>query len=95
MRGCLRESYFRIVRPHTVWTSLANNERWYSDVRLGFLDTVSSLLLLFNHSCEPNVECKRDEGSTTTRLFAKRRIEKEEELFYSYRDIESMELDEN
>jgi len=69
---------------HSIWTRLANNKAGSTDLRLGFVDEITPHLPLFNHSCEPNVEWRRDMGSTTVRFFAKKRIKKGEELFCSY-----------
>jgi hypothetical protein len=69
---------------HTIWTRLANNKAGSPDRRLGYVDLITPHLPLFNHSCEPNVAWGREEGATTVRFWAKRRIEKGEELFCSY-----------
>jgi hypothetical protein len=69
---------------HTIWTRLANNKAGEPDRRLGYVDLITPHLPLFNHSCDPNVHWEREEGSTTVSFFAKRRIEKGQELFCSY-----------
>jgi hypothetical protein len=69
---------------HTIWTRLANNKAGSPDPRLGYVDLITPHLPLFNHSCEPNVAWVREEGGTTVQFWAKRRIEKGEELFCSY-----------
>ncbi|KAG9192681.1 hypothetical protein G6011_11415 [Alternaria panax] len=72
---------------HSIWTRLANNKAGSPDPRLGFVDEITPHLPLFNHSCEPNVEWRRENGSTTVRFFAIRPIKKGEELFCSYLDV--------
>ncbi|KAH7065887.1 hypothetical protein BKA63DRAFT_537843 [Paraphoma chrysanthemicola] len=52
---------------HTIWTRLANNKAGSSDPMRGFIDEISSHLPLFNHSCESNVEWKREDGKHVTR----------------------------
>jgi hypothetical protein len=79
---------------HTVWTRIANNKAGSSDPRHGFIDEISPHLPLFNHSCEPNIEWRREDGSTTIRFFARRGIREDEELFSSYLDVGEMTLEE-
>jgi hypothetical protein len=75
---------------HTLWTKLANNKAGSYDPQLGFVDEITPLLPLFNHSCEPNVEYKKEDGTTTIRFFALRDIEVGEEVFDSYQDVEDL-----
>jgi hypothetical protein len=79
---------------HTIWTRLANNKAGSFDPKRGFVDEISPHLPLFNHSCEPNVEWKRGDGSTTIWFFAKKQVKKGEELFSSYLDVKGMSLEE-
>jgi hypothetical protein len=79
---------------HTIWTRIANNKAGSLDPRRGFIDETSLHLPLFNHSCEPNVQWRREDGSTTIWFFAKRGIKKDEELFSSYLEVGGMTLDE-
>lgn len=79
---------------HTIWTRIANNKAGAFDPRIGFVDEITPFLPPFNHSCEPNVEWRRDEGSTTVRFFARQRIEKGEELFCSYIDVRHIPIEE-
>jgi hypothetical protein len=72
---------------HSIWTRLANNKAGCPDPRLGFIDEVTPRLPLFNHSCDPNVEWRRENGSTTVRFFAIKPVKKGEELFCSYLNI--------
>ena len=72
---------------HSIWTRLANNKVGSPDPRLGFVDEITPHLPLFNHSCEPNVEWRRENGSTTVRFFAIKPIKKGEELFCSYLNV--------
>jgi hypothetical protein len=77
---------------HTIWTRIANNKAGSPDPRHGFIDEISPHLPLFNHSCEPNVEWMRGDGSTTIWFSAKKEINKNEELFSSYLAVEGMTL---
>ena len=79
---------------HTIWTRLANNKAGSKDPKRGFVDVITPHHPLFNHSCEPNVEFRREEGSTTMRICTKRDIRQDEELFVSYRDVEGLTRDE-
>jgi hypothetical protein len=79
---------------HTIWTRLANNKAGSLDARLGFVDEITPHLPLFNHSCNPNVEWKREDGSTTVRFFARRNIRQDEELFCSYINVGDASLEE-
>jgi hypothetical protein len=72
---------------HSIWTRLANNKAGCPDPRLGFVDEVTPYLPLFNHGCEPNVEWRRENGSTTVRFFAIKPVKKGEELFCSYLNV--------
>lgn len=76
---------------HTLWTRLANNKAGSDDPALGFVDAVTPFLPLFNHSCEPSVEYKKEAGTTTVRFFALRDVERGEEVFDSYQDVEGLE----
>ena len=87
------EPNFDIMVLHTIWTRIANNKAGSSDLRRGFIDEITPLLPLFNHSCEPNIEYKRDDSSTTIRFFAKRRIARDQELFISYLNVENTSLE--
>lgn len=78
---------------HTIWTRLANNKAGSYDSKRGFIDVMSPYLPLFNHSCAPNVEWKRRNGSSTILFFAKRDVKKGQELSSSYLDVEGMGLD--
>lgn len=79
---------------HTIWTRLANNKAGSPDPAHGFIDEITPFLSFFNHSCEPNVEFKRQSDSTTICFFAKRGLKKGEELFVSYVDVQDMSLNE-
>jgi hypothetical protein len=81
---------FNTMVLHTIWTRLANNKVGSSDPKRGFIDAIHPFLPLFNHSCEPNVEYKREDSSTTMKFFAKRDIKKGEELFEGYLNVEGM-----
>jgi hypothetical protein len=72
---------------HSVWTRLANNKAGSLDPRLGFVDEITPHLPLFNHSCNPNVEWRRENGSTTVRFSAIKSVAKGEELFCSYLNV--------
>ncbi|KAJ4364914.1 hypothetical protein N0V95_000561 [Ascochyta clinopodiicola] len=85
---------FSTMVLHTLWTRLANNKAGSFDPQLGFVDAISPLLPLFNHSCEPNVEYQKEEGTSTIRFFALRDIAQGEEVFDSYRDVEDLEREE-
>lgn len=78
---------------HSIWTRIANNKVGSPDPHRGFIDAINPFLPLFNHSCEPNVEYKREDSSTTMKFFAKRDINKGEELFNSYANVEGMPLE--
>jgi hypothetical protein len=78
---------------HSIWTRLANNKAGSPDPRLGFVDEITPHIPLFNHSCEPNVEWRRENGSTTIRFFAIKPIKKDEELFCSYLNIEHIPVE--
>ncbi|KAE8871442.1 hypothetical protein PTNB73_02901 [Pyrenophora teres f. teres] len=71
----------------SIWTRLANNKAGERDGRLGYVDEITPHLPLFNHSCEPNVEWRRDEGSTTVRFFSRKRVGRGEELFCAYVNV--------
>jgi hypothetical protein len=86
--------YFDTMVLHTIWTRIANNKAGSFDPRRGFVDVISPHLPLFNHSCEPNVGWKREEGNSKIRFFAKKNVKKGEELFSSYLDVEHMSLEE-
>lgn len=77
---------------HTIWTRIANNKVGSADPKRGFIDAINPFLPLFNHSCEPNVEYKREDSSTTMRFLSKRDIKKGEELFEGYLNVEGMPL---
>jgi hypothetical protein len=79
---------------HTLWTRLANNKAGSYDPALGFVDAITPFLPLFNHSCEPSVEYRKEAGTTTVRFFALRDIEGGEEVFDSYQDVEDLEREE-
>ncbi|KAF3009907.1 hypothetical protein E8E13_010920 [Curvularia kusanoi] len=79
---------------HTIWCRLANNKAGSYDPRLGFVDEITPFLPLFNHSCEPNVEYQKEDGTSTIRFFALRDIEQGEEIFDSYQDVEDMPREE-
>ena len=79
---------------HTIWCRLANNKAGSYDPKLGFVDEITPLLPLFNHSCEPNVEYKKEEGTSTIRFFALRDIAEGEEVFDSYQDVEDLAREE-
>jgi hypothetical protein len=76
----------------TIWTRIANSKTGSPDPKRGFIDEITPLVPLFNHSCDPNVEYKREDSSTTIRWFAKRDISKDEELFDSYLNVDGMSL---
>ncbi|CAG5149859.1 uncharacterized protein ALTATR162_LOCUS2471 [Alternaria atra] len=78
---------------HSIWTRLANNKAGSFDPRLGFVDEITPHLPLFNHSCDPNVEWRRENGSTTVRFFAIKPVKKGEELFCSYLNVEGMPVE--
>lgn len=78
---------------HSIWTRIANNKAGSSHPTRGFIDEITPLLPLFNHSCEPNVEYRRDGGSTTMRFYTQRSIKTGEELFISYRNVEGVKLE--
>jgi hypothetical protein len=86
--------YFDTIVLHTIWTRIANNKAGSFDPQRGFVDVISPHLPLFNHSCEPNVGWKREEGSSTIRFFAKKDVKQGEELFSSYLDVQRMSLEE-
>ncbi|KAF2197071.1 hypothetical protein GQ43DRAFT_341536, partial [Delitschia confertaspora ATCC 74209] len=46
---------------HTIWTRIANNKAGCTDPKRGFIDAINPFVPLFNHSCEPNIECKRED----------------------------------
>lgn len=79
---------------HALWTRIANNKAGAQDKQRGFIDEITPFLPLFNHSCAPNVEWKRQGGGTTVRFFATKRIAQGEELFCSYLDVEHVSLEE-
>ncbi|OSS51875.1 hypothetical protein B5807_03282 [Epicoccum nigrum] len=79
---------------HAIWCRLANNKAGSYDPKLGFVDEITPFLPLFNHSCEPNVEYQKEDGTTTIRFFALRDIEQEEEMFDSYQDVEDLPREE-
>jgi hypothetical protein len=79
---------------HTIWSRLANNKAGSPDPRLGFVDEISPHLPLFNHACEPNVEWRRRDGSTTILFTVKREVKAGQELFSSYLDVGGMGLEE-
>jgi hypothetical protein len=83
------EPNFDIMVLHTIWTRIANNKAGSPDPRRGFVDEITPLLPFFNHSCEPNIEYKRDDSSTTVRFFAKGCVAKDQELFISYLNVEN------
>jgi hypothetical protein len=85
---------FSTMVLHTIWTRLANNKAGSYDEKLGFVDEITPFLPLFNHSCEPGVEYRREEGSTVIRFFALRDIREGEEVFDSYQDVEDLEWNE-
>ncbi|KZM22053.1 hypothetical protein ST47_g6794 [Ascochyta rabiei] len=85
---------FSTMALHTLWTRVANNKAGSLDPKLGFVDAISPLLPLFNHSCAPNVEYKKEEGTSTIRFFALRDVAQGEEMFDSYRDVEELEREE-
>jgi hypothetical protein len=78
----------------TIWTRLANNKAGSYDPKLGFVDEITPFLPLFNHSCAPNVEYKKEDGTSTIRFFALRDIMEGEEIFDSYQDIEELPREE-
>ncbi|CAN9134342.1 unnamed protein product [Alternaria alternata] len=78
---------------HSIWTRLANNKAGSPDPRLGFVDEITPHLPLFNHSCEPNVEWRRENGSTTVSFFAIKPIAKGEELFCSYLNVQRIPME--
>jgi hypothetical protein len=79
---------------HTVWCRLANNKAGSYDPLRGFVDEITPHLPLFNHSCDPNVEWRREDGSTTISFYVKRKVKKDEELFSSYVNTAGMGLEE-
>ncbi|KAJ4370216.1 hypothetical protein N0V86_008953 [Didymella sp. IMI 355093] len=85
---------FSTMVLHTIWTRLANNKAGSYDEKLGFVDEITPFLPLFNHSCEPGVEYRREEGNTVIRFFALRDIREGEEVFDSYQDVEDLEWSE-
>jgi hypothetical protein len=85
---------FDFMTLYTIWTRIANNKAGSSDARRGFIDLIAPHLPFFNHSCEPNVEWRRCDGSTTIWFFAKRQIEEGEELYSSYVDVEGYSREE-
>ena len=84
---------FSTMVLHTIWTRLANNKAGSWEPRLGFVDAITPFLPSFNHSCEPNVEYKKEEGTTTIRFFALRDMEEGEEMFDSYQDVEDLPVE--
>jgi len=72
---------------HSIWTRLANNKAGSLDHRLGFIDEITPHLPLFNHSCAPNVEWRRENGSTTVRFLAIKAVTMGDELFCSYVNV--------
>ncbi|KAF3047128.1 hypothetical protein E8E12_011374 [Didymella heteroderae] len=88
------DARFSTAVLHTLWTRLANNKAGSYDPSLGFVDAITPFLPLFNHSCEPNVEYQKEEGTTTIRFFALRDIAKDEEVFDSYQDVEDLPREE-
>lgn len=87
-------THFDTMVLHTIWIRLANNKAGSPDPKRGFIDVISPHLPLFNHSCEPNVEWKRRDGSSTISFAAKRDVERGAELFSSYVDVRRMGLEE-
>lgn len=85
-----RARHLDTMALHALWTRLANNKAGSFDAELGFVDEVTPLLPLFNHSCAPNVEYKKESGTSTVRFFALRDVEAGEELFDSYLDVEGL-----
>lgn len=75
---------------HSIWTRLANNKAGSLDPRLGFVDEITPHLPLFNHSCAPNVEWRRETGSTTVRFFAIKPVTMGKELFCSYVNVDGI-----
>lgn len=75
---------------HALWARLANNKAGTADPALGFIDEITPFLPLFNHSCAPNVEYRKEEGNSTIRFFALRDVRAGEELFDSYLDVEGV-----
>ena len=75
---------------HSIWTRLANNKAGSLDPRLGFVDEITPHLPLFNHSCAPNVEWRRENGSTTVRFFAIKPVTMGDELFCSYVNVDGI-----
>lgn len=82
------DARFSTQTLHALWTRLANNKAGSADPGLGFVDEITPFLPLFNHSCDPGVEYKREEGTTTVRFFALRDVREGEEVFDSYQDVE-------
>ncbi|KAF2742131.1 hypothetical protein M011DRAFT_462671 [Sporormia fimetaria CBS 119925] len=78
---------------HSAWTRIANNKAGSPDPNRGYIDGLGALLPMLNHSCDPNVESKREDGSTTTRFYTKKHISKGEELCHSYLDVTGMTLE--
>ena len=89
-----KDQRFDTTVVHSIWTRLANNKAGSFDPKLGFVDEITPFLPLFNHSCEPNVEYKKEDGTSTIRFFALRDIEEGEEIFDSYQDVEDLEREE-
>lgn len=88
------DARFDTMTLQSIWTRLANNKAGSFDPKLGFVDEITPFLPLFNHSCAPNVEYKKEEGTSTIRFFALRDIDEGEEVFDSYLDVEDMEREE-
>lgn len=84
------DTRFSTTTLHTLWTRLANNKAGSYDPALGFVDAVTPFLPLFNHSCAPSVEYKKEAGTTTVRFFALRDVRRGEEVFDSYQDVEGL-----
>ncbi|KAF1927788.1 uncharacterized protein M421DRAFT_101699 [Didymella exigua CBS 183.55] len=82
------DARFDTMVLHAIWCRLANNKAGSCDPQLGFVDEITPFLPLFNHSCEPSVEYRKEGGSTTVRFFALRDIGEGEEVFDSYQDVE-------
>jgi hypothetical protein len=84
---------FETMVLRTIWTHLVNNKAGSPDARRRFVDEITPHLPLFNHSCEPNVQWRRDDGSSTIHFYFERDIRKEEELFSSYVYTEIMDFE--
>lgn len=68
---------------HTIRCRLQNNKHGQTlDGSHG--TAVSSLYSMFNHSCEPNVDWRHDDGSSTVTMFAVADVKEGEEMFISY-----------